>query len=293
MADPLDLLTADGLVVILKALAIVLLGLPSVYVLSRVARNTVAKHVSAQRGLVSGKLVFYAGLLVLTISVMTELGFSLAPLLGAAGIVGVALGFASQTSVSNVISGFFLMGEQPFVVDDVIQIGDTTGQVLSIDTLSVKLRTFDNRFVRIPNETLIKSQFTNITRFPIRRLDVSVGIAYKEDADRVSRILLECADRNPQALTEPEPKVFFDGFGESSVNLRLAVWAAREDFMEFRYAIQAQIKKAIDQADVEIPFPHRTLYAGSVSEPFPVRVVPEGGDVPDGGARPEEEGTGG
>lgn len=282
---PMELLATEGFYPILKAAAILLLGLPLVFLLSRFAKDSVARHVSAPRGLVAGKLVLYLGLLVVTISIMTELGFSLAPLLGAAGIVGVALGFASQTSVSNVISGIFLMGEQPFVVDDVIQIGDTVGQVLSIDTLSVKLRTFDNKFVRIPNESLVKSQFTNITRFPVRRLDVSVGIAYKEDADRVSHILLECADRNPQALTEPEPKVFFDGFGESSVNLRLAVWATREDFMEFRYAIQAQVKQAFDREGVEIPFPHRTLYAGSVSDPFPVRVVP---DIPRDGADGQE-----
>ena len=173
-------LAAQGAVPIAKALTLVFAGIPLVYFASRLARRFISQHFTAQRGLVAAKIVFYPGLLLIAVSVMRELGFSLAPLLGAAGIMGVAIGFASQTSVSNVISGFFLLGEQPFVVDDVIQIGDTVGRVLSIDTLSVKLRTFDNKFVRLPNESIIKSQVTNLTRFPIRRLDVNVGVAYRD-----------------------------------------------------------------------------------------------------------------
>ena len=76
--------------------------------------------------------------------------------------------FASQTSVSNIISGIFLISEQPFQVGDLIKVGETKGVVLSIDLLSIKLRTFDNQLVRIPNENLIKNELSNITRFPIR-----------------------------------------------------------------------------------------------------------------------------
>src|SRR5699024_2454555 len=118
-------------------------------------------------------------------------GISLAPLLGAAGIAGVALGFASQTSVSNIISGLFLIAESPFKVDDIITVKSTTGVVLSIDILLVKLRTFDNQYVRIPNETLIKTEVTNITRFPIRRLNTTISVAYKEDIGQVREILME------------------------------------------------------------------------------------------------------
>jgi small-conductance mechanosensitive channel len=172
-----------------------------------------------------------------------------------------------------VISGFFLMGEQPFVVGDVIQVGGTTGAVLSIDTLSVKLRTFDNKFVRIPNESLIKSEVTNVTRFPIRRVDLPVGIAYKEDVERATEILLDCADRNPHALMEPQPVVFIDGFGDSSVNLRLGVWATREEFLVLKNQMLAQVKRRFDDEGIEIPFPHRTLYSGAITEPLPIRVV--------------------
>ncbi|MFB6240092.1 MAG: mechanosensitive ion channel family protein, partial [Gemmatimonadota bacterium] len=200
------------------------------------------------------------------------------------GILGIALGFASQTSVSNIISGFFLMAEQPFVVDDIIQVGGTggtIGRVQSIDMLSVKLRTFDNKFVRIPNESLIKTEVTTITRYPIRRVDVAVGVAYKEDVEHVRQALLEVAHANPLCLMEPEPVVLFDGYGESSLNFSFRVWATRENWLELKNTIHEDVKDKFDEEGIEIPFPHRTLYTGLVTEPFPIRVVDDGPqDVP-------------
>jgi len=102
-------------------------------------------------------------------------------LLGAAGILTVAPGFASQTSASNLVSGLFMIAEHPFGVGDTIRLGSIAGEVPSIDLLSVNLRTPDNLYVRIPNETMIKSEITNLTRFPIRRLDLEIGVAYKEN----------------------------------------------------------------------------------------------------------------
>jgi small-conductance mechanosensitive channel len=92
----------------------------------------------------------------------------------------VAIGFASQTSASNLISRLFLMIERPFSIADVIRVGNTTGEFISIDLLSVKLRNVDSFFVRIPNETMIKNEVTRLTKFPVRPADLKVGIAYKD-----------------------------------------------------------------------------------------------------------------
>jgi small-conductance mechanosensitive channel len=209
-----------------------------------------------------------------------ELGFDLSVLLGAAGILTVAIGFASQTSASNVISGLFLLGERPFAVGDVIRVGGTTGEVLSVDLLSVKLRTFDNLFVRIPNETMIKSEVTNLRRFAIRRVDLQVGVAYKEDLREVREVLLEVANRNPLCLEEPAPLIIFQGYGDSSINHQFSVWAKTENFLELRNSIPVEIKEAFDEHGIEIPFPHRTLYTGSETDPFPVRSTNGPPDAP-------------
>ena len=283
-----QLVLTEGFGPLLRAGLILILGFPVVLGLSRALRRWVASVDSEQRGMIAGKLFFYAGGAVLVVWFLDELGFGIAPLLGAAGIMGIALGFAAQTSVSNIISGFFLMAEQPFMVDDIIQLGTTVGRVQSIDMLSVKLRTFDNKFVRIPNESIIKTEVTNITRYPIRRVDVAVGVAYRENVERVRRVLLEVAKANPLCLMEPEPVVLFDAYGESALNFSFRVWATRENWLELKNTIHEDIKERFDEEGIEIPFPHRTLYVGSATEPFPIRIEGRGeagdsdGDVDEG-----------
>ncbi len=230
-----------------------------------------ARDKNAHRAMLLRRVAFYGVLALFCASALSELGFELGILLGAAGILTVAVGFASQTSASNIISGIFLLGERPFEVGDMIKVDDTVGEVLSIDMLSVKLRTLDNQFVRIPNETVIKSKLTNIRHFPIRRLDMDVGVAYHEDMKTVRQVLLDVADRNPLCLEEPAPKVLFTGFEDSALGHEFRVWAKTENFLELRDSISVEIKAAFDEQDIEIPFPHLTLYTGTQTDPFPLR----------------------
>ena len=265
-----DYLTSPQAAVLFRAVVKIIFGL----VLGRLAGNALARlfaEEDAQRAMIIRRATFYgiAGLFVA--SALMELGFDLGVLLGAAGILTVAIGFASQTSASNVISGLFLLGERPFAVGDVIRVNGTTGEVLSVDLLSVKLRTFDNLFVRIPNETMIKSEVTNLPRFPIRRVDLQIGVACKEDLHDVREVLLDVADQNPLCLEEPSPLIIFQGYADSSINHQFSVWAKTENYLELRNSIPVEIKEAFDEHGIEIPFPHRTLYTGSETDPFPVR----------------------
>ena len=265
----LEYLTGPEAVALLRAVVKIAIGLG----LGRLAGNGLARvfgQEDPQRAMILRRIAFYGIAGLFAASALTELGFELSVLLGAAGILTVAIGFASQTSASNVISGLFLLGEQPFKVGDVIRVSGTTGEVLSVDLLSVKLRTFDNLFVRIPNETMIKSEVTNLRRFPIRRVDLQVGVAYKEDLRTVREVLLEVADRNPVCLEEPQPIIIFQGYGDSSINHQFSVWATTENFLQLRNSIPLEIKEAFDEHGIEIPFPHRTLYTGSETDPFPV-----------------------
>jgi small-conductance mechanosensitive channel len=216
---------------------------------------------------------FYGLSLIVVMAALRQVGFDLSVILGAAGILTVAVGFASQTSASNLISGIFLVAEKSFKLGDTIKIGEITGEVLSIDLLSVKLRQFDNIYVRIPNELLIKSNFSNLSHFPIRRLDIQIGVAYKEDIKRVRGLLIGVAEAYPYCLDQPSPIIIFQGFGDSSLNLQFSVWAERTNYLALRNDLPEAIKRCFDSEGVEIPFPHRTLYAGSETAPFPVHIV--------------------
>lgn len=256
-----------------RALLILVFGLIASRLLAAAVGKVTAKRLGVHHHMLLKRSLFYGLATLFFITALHQMGFNLGILLGAAGIVTVALGFASQTSASNLISGLFLIAERPFSVGDIIRIGQTTGEVIAIDLLSVKLRTFDNIFVRIPNESMIKSEVSTLTRFPIRRFDMRVGVAYKEDIDHVKQVLLAVADRNPRCLEEPGPQIFFLGLGESSLNFQFSVWAKRENYLAIKNSIQQEVKEAFDAEGIEIPFPHRSLYAGSATAPFPVRVV--------------------
>lgn len=280
----IEYLTSPQAAAYLRAAVKILLGLG----LGRLAGLGLARLLAeedAQRAMIIRRACFYGIAGLFAASALMELGFDLSVLLGAAGILTVALGFASQTSASNVISGLFLLGERPFAVGDIIRVGSTTGEVLSVDLLSVKLRTFDNLFVRIPNETMIKSEVTNLRRFPIRRVDLQVGVAYKEDLRDVREVLMDVADRNPLCLEEPAPLIIFQGYGDSSINHQFSVWAKTENFLDLRNSIPIEIKEAFDERDIEIPFPHRTLYTGSETAPFPVQAE---GQPPSSSSSPQD-----
>lgn len=257
----------------IKIALILIISLPVLLLLRRWARSFFTKKYASHYGMLAGKVVFYSGLTIIAITIMGQLGLSLAPLLGAAGIVGVALGFASQTSVSNIISGLFLIAEQPFKVDDLITVNGTTGVVISIDILSAKLRTFDNQFVRIPNETLIKTEVRNLTRFPIRRYNAAVSVAYKEDISQVREILMDVAEQNEHALSEPTPIIVFEAFGASSINLLFLVWAPVAEYLQLKNTLQEEIKARFDEEGIEIPFPHVSLYSGSATKPIPIEIT--------------------
>lgn len=262
---------------VLQAGIILILGLVILQFLKRTSRRFFQDRIEAQQMMLLQRFITYLCLGLIFSWVLHELGFSISVLLGAAGILTVALGFASQTSVSNVISGLFLIGERPFVVGNVIEVDGTLGEVLSIDLLSVKLRTVDNLYIRIPNETMLKSKVTNLHRFPIRRLDIDLGVSYDENIEKVRDLLFQVGENNPLCLEEPKPIFIFKGFGDSSIDLQFSVWAKRENFLDLRNSVLQDIKNIFDLHHIEIPFPHRTVQYDQKKNPILVKIM--GGDL--------------
>ena len=266
----IDLLKASHLFAFTQAILLFIIG----FIIARLISSTIVKvcqhKMTAHGQLFLKRTIFYGILILVTISALDNIGIDLSILLGAAGIFTVALGFASQTSASNLISGLFLMIERPFSITDVIRVNDITGEVISIDLLSVKLRTFDNLFVRIPNESMIKSAVTTLTKYPIRRVDLKIGIAYKEDIEKVRNILMDIAAKNLICLEEPAPVFILTGFGSSSIDIQFSVWVIRENFISLKNSMYIEIKNTFDLQGIEIPFPHVSLYAGTATAPFPL-----------------------
>ncbi len=266
---------------ILGAAVILIGGIIAVAILSRASLAIFGERLGPQGTMVLKKLVRYIGYAFAFILALNHMGLNLGAVLGAAGVAGIAVGFAAQTSLSNIISGFFMIGERPFELGDVIEVDGIAGTVDTIGLLALTLRTFDNRSVRIPNETLVKTKLINITRHPIRRFNLDIGVAYDENIGHVLKVMHEVAETNLQCLNEPDPLIIFTGFGDSSLNFLLGAWCVKEDYGTLRNTLPRELKERFDKENIEIPFPHMTLAAGKALGPIPVDVISKPADGPD------------
>ncbi len=248
---------------------ILIIGLAILGILEAVTKKLLPKRFNPQRKMLITRFVRYTGIVILFMIVISELKINLTAIFGAAGVIGIVIGVASQTSIGNIVSGFFLVSEKSFELGDIIRIGDKTGTVYSVDLLSIKIKTFDNLLLRIPNQTVISSEVINVTKFPIRRLDIDLRVAYKEDLVRVMSALKSIVKRNPFCLDEPEPLITFTDFGESGINILLGVWFEKANFIQVKNSLFIEIKSTFDAEGIEIPFPHLSIYAGEATKPFP------------------------
>ncbi|HPF08849.1 MAG: mechanosensitive ion channel family protein [Candidatus Cloacimonetes bacterium] len=266
-----DFVTPERLSLVVRVVLMLAIGLPVIGFIKKILARMIKDRLSLQAEVLLVRTVTYVFYLILAVMVLNEFGFKISALLGAAGVFGVAIGFASQTSVSNIISGIFLISEKPFVIGDAVEIGGTLGIVDSIDLLSIKMKTFDNRYVRIPNETMIKSEVINLTRFDIRRAQIVVGVAYKEDVRKVLDVLRDIAANISGAMTDPEPLIQVDSFGDSSININFGVWTQTSNAVNMKTELIIAVKERFDKEGIEIPFPHVSLYAGEISKPIMVQ----------------------
>lgn len=266
-----DFVTPERISLFIRVVLMLAIGLPIVSFARKLLARIIKDKLSLQAELLLVRTVTYVLYLILAVMVLNEFGFKISALLGAAGVFGIAIGFASQTSISNIISGIFLISEKPFMMGDIIEIDSTLGTIDSIDLLSIKLRTFDNRYVRIPNETMIKSEVINLTKFDVRRAQIVIGVAYKEDVRRVLEILKDIAANLPDALSDPAPLVIADGFGKSSIDISFGVWTATSNAVNMKTQMILAVKERFDKEGIEIPFPHLSIYAGEASNPIAIQ----------------------
>lgn len=259
MIDELFPPSAEQLSSLVQALLQILLGIALGWLTGKLIRRAATERFSPAQAEVAGRLLFWVFTVMGIGAAMSELGFDLSILMGAAGLLTVAVGFASQTSASNLISGLFLLFERPFSIRDTLQVGGTTGEVVSIDLLSVRLRTFDNRLVRVPNETLLKSEIINLSHFPLRRFDLLLRVPYSANLDEVRTLLLEAADRVTAVMDEPRPMLQFLAFGDNGPELQLSVWFVREEFVAERTRFALAMHRVLRDAGIEIPVPQRAV----------------------------------
>lgn len=223
-------------------------------ILKALSKKFLLKKMSIQTQHIIKKAIDYSAFVTIVLTAFHRLGINVSGLLGAAGIAGIAIGFAAQTSVSNVISGLFVITERAFKIGDIIEISGIIGTVQSIDLLSVALKTFDSQYVRVPNETIIKANLINYSHFPLRRIKTELSVPYGIDLRRVETILIDTAKKNRFIVDDPAPSVLWTAFDSSGISCALLAWTSVQDYGTARNSIFIDIDERLKAEGIEIPF---------------------------------------
>jgi small conductance mechanosensitive channel len=213
-----------------------------------------AARISARFG---AYLVVAAGLVYALSALRVQIG----PLIGALGIGGIALAFALQDILQNLVAGVILQARRPIRHGDQIEVGKFQGTVLDIDLRNVLVRTYDGLDVFLPNRVVIEGAIVNYTMTPMRRLALEIGVAYGADLREVQRRLVEAATGVPSVAAEPAPAAWCTGFGESSIAFTLLFWfrVTEHSNWEVRSDVAMAVKASLDAGGIDMPFPQRTL----------------------------------
>ncbi len=228
-------------------------------VLAALGRTRIAKQA---RSLVL-RTVRIAMFVLATLTIADQLGFNVTALVAGVGIAGLALSFAAQDTLANFIAGVAIVIDKPFEEGDWISLGDLHATVREIRLRTTVLSTFDNETVVVPNKDLAQDRIVNYTIDPRIRVKVSLGIAYKEDVHRARETMLGTLREDDRILSEPAPDVIVTALGASSVDLQMRFWT-EDPLLTFglMWEYTERCKQALDQARIQIPFPHLQVLLG-------------------------------
>ncbi len=190
-----------------------------------------------------------------------QIGIQITALLTGVSIIGLAIGFAAQETLSNFIAGIVIFWDRPFKVGDWIEVEGTHGQVQRVTFRSTRILNLNGEVVIFPNTHMLSHRLSNHSTNPINRVNVPIGIAYKESIDDARAALLALTRDDPRIRTAPAPQVIVKSCGESSVDLVLRFWIEDEAIeWSIGHEFMEKAKKALDAAGIQIPFPHMQLF---------------------------------
>lgn len=206
-----------------------------------------------------GSVARYTILAFVGIAVLNRFGVQTASIIALLGAAGLAVGLALQGTLSNLAAGVMLLIFRPYKVGDFINVASKFGNVVEIDMFTTILKTFDNQQIIIPNSQIWGEQIINHSHHPIRGVDMRFGIAYNENIDDARKVINTVLENHPHILKDPAPFVEVETLNNSSVDFLVRPFCEGQHYFAILYSVPEQIKKALDDANIEIPFPHRKV----------------------------------
>ena len=242
--------------VIAKALVVFVLGLLIISVIKKLVKknSTKSRRIDNSAASFITSIVALIAYFTLIIIFIASLGFSTTGIITALSSVMLAVALGLQNTLASLANGILLIFTKPFKAGDFVDIGGTSGTVKEIKLFSVKLVTPDNLTVVIPNNTVFGSTITNYSKMPLRRLDITLSVAYGTDVDKVKNVVNEYVVKDERVKKEPAHFFRLTEFGASSLNFTLRVWVDASEYWSVKFDLMEGILKLFEENAIEIPF---------------------------------------
>lgn len=205
------------------------------------------------------QVAYYAVYLVALVIILDLFGVNTASLVALLGAAGLAIGLALKDTLSNIAAGIMILFLKPIKKGEFVEFSSYSGKVTDIGLFTSVFETADGLYISSPNSVVWGSTIRNFSRNNKRRMDITIGISYKDSVEVGLEVLNKLASEQEAILKDPEPKVIVHMLADSSVNLQLRAWAPTDQYWDTYWAIQKQIKSRIEEAGLTIPFPQRDL----------------------------------
>lgn len=246
---------------ILSAIATLLIGMIAARFIARGFHKVLTKR-KLDNTIIDfiSHMVRYVIIAFVVIAALSRIGVETTSFVAIIGAAGLAIGLALQGSLSNFASGVLIIVLRPFKSGEYIEAAGVAGSVESVQIFSTTLTTVDNKYVVVPNSSILGGNIINYSRKPTRRVDLVIGVSYNADLAKTKAVLETVVKANPGVLKSPEPQVAVAELADSSVNLVVRPWVRSEDYWTVRFELMEAIKNALDEAGIEIPFPQMDVH---------------------------------
>ncbi len=243
---------------IISALFILIIGYFNIKIILKIIRELLNKcemNSPVVIAFVLG-LVRYVLLAIIIFVCLGVLGVETSAGIVIVGSVGLAVGLAMGSSLSNFAAGILIITFRPFKVGDYVELGGVEGLVEAIQVFQTLLKTADNKMVMLPNSVVTSSAITNFSRYAYRRVDLLIEVSYRSDLQQTKQVILDALSKDLRILKEPVITIGVSELGESSINFVVRPWCKTEDYWDVYFESLYDIKKALNENGIEIPFPH-------------------------------------
>jgi small conductance mechanosensitive channel len=191
---------------------------------------------------------------------LSQLGFSMGPILATLGIAGFIIGFALQETLANFAAGMMILVYRPFDVGDMVEAATVFGKVSAMSMVSTTILTIDNQTLIVPNGKIWGDVIKNVTGQTMRRVDMTFGVSYTDDIPQTEKVLAAIVKEHPMVLDDPEPLIKLHTLGESSVDFIVRPWVKTDDYWDVYWDVTREVKMRFDREGISIPFPQRDVH---------------------------------